>query len=84
MKREVVFGACAAATPGFAARLAQIASECASEISLERGNSRLSADSLISILSLDLRQGARVIVCADGEDEQEAAERICALLTTRI
>ncbi len=81
MKREIVFGACAAVTPDFAARLAQLATEVASEVYLERGGARLCVDSLISILSMDLRRGARVVVCAEGADEAEAAERVCALLT---
>lgn len=80
MKREVVFEACAAATPSFAAKIAQVAGRQASEISLEQDGSRLGVDSLISILSLDLRRGARVTVCAHGPDEAEAVERICALM----
>lgn len=80
MKREVVFEACAAATPRFAAKIAQAAGRLASVISLEQEGSRLGVDSLISILSLDLRRGARVTVWAQGPDEAEAIERICALL----
>lgn len=80
LKREIVFGACPAMTPGFAARLAQLATEVKSEVCLERGGTRLCVDSLISILSMDLRQGTHVTVCTEGADEAEAAERVCALL----
>lgn len=80
MKREVVFTACAAATPRFAAKIAHVAEQQNSVISLEQDGSRLGVDSLISILSLDLRRGMRVTVWANGPDEAEAVERICALL----
>lgn len=82
LKREIVFSACPTVTPDFAARLAQLATEVSSEVYLERGGARLSVDSLISILSMDLRRGARVNVYTDGADEEAAAERVCALLTT--
>ena len=81
LKREILFGACPAMTPSFAARLAQLATEVASEVYLERGGARLCVDSLISILSMDLRAGARVTVCTEGADEEQAAERVCALLS---
>ena len=39
--------------------------------------------SLIGILAMDLRRGARVSVTADGADERRAVEDICALLSQR-
>lgn len=80
LKREVVFGACAAATPAFAAKLANVANRHNCDITLEQGCAHLSMDSLISILALDLRRGVPVTVCASGPDEAEAVDSICALL----
>ncbi len=79
-KREIIFGACAAITPDFAAKLAQAATQTRTEVYLECGSARLCMDSLISILSMGLRKGTRVTVSADGADEAEAVDRVCALL----
>ena len=80
---ETVFSACASITPDFAAQLAHRASAYTSEIYLDNGGSRFCVDSLIGILAMDLRRGARVSVTADGTDEQRAVEDICALLSQR-
>lgn len=79
-KKEFVFGAEAAVTPDFAAKLSQRASRFASKVYLENGSARLCVDSLISILAMDLRRGTRVTVHAEGADEQEAMECIGRLL----
>ena len=80
LKNETVFGACPVITPDFAARLAQCASQYASEVYLERGSVRLCVDSLIGILALNLRQGTKVLVVTEGSDEHQAMEGVCALL----
>ena len=80
-KLETVISACASVTPDFAARLAHRASAYASDIYLDNGGSRFCVDSLIGILAMDLRRGAKVFVTADGADERRAAEDICALLS---
>ena len=82
LKKEVVFGACPAVTPDFAAQLAQRASCFTSEVFIESGSTRLCVDSLIGILAMDLRKGMRVMVCAEGADEGEATACIGALLQT--
>ena len=82
-KTEVVFGACPVVTPDFAARLAQRATRFAAKVYLESGSTCLSVDSLIGILAMDLRRGMRVTVRAEGADEDDAAEGICALLSGR-
>lgn len=77
---ETVFGAGASVTPDFAAQLAHCASKYAANVYLEKGNMRLSVDSLIGILSLDLRRGAKVTISADGLDEQVALDAVCEFL----
>ena len=42
----------------------------------------LSVDSLIGILSLNLRKGMSVVVTAEGDDAQEAVEAVCKMLRT--
>ena len=77
---ETVFSACSSITPDFAAQLAQRASQYAANVYLEKGSMRLSVDSLIGILSLDLRKGTKVIISADGLDEQQALDSVCEFL----
>lgn len=80
MRTEIVFGACSAVTPDFAAHLAQEASLFSSKVYLEQGTTRLCVDSLIGILAMNLRKGMRVTLEVDGEDEAQAMERICLLM----
>lgn len=80
LKMETVFGAANSVTPDFAVLLAQRASKFEAPVYLEWGNAQLSVDSLIGILALDLRKGMKLVVSADGADEAEAAECICAML----
>lgn len=79
-KKEAVFSAAACVTPDFAAKLANVAGQFEAVVYLERNGIRLCVDSLISILSMDLRKGGTVIIAAEGADEQAAAESVCALL----
>ena len=80
VKVETVFGACSAVTPDFAAQLAHRASQYAANVYLEKGSMRLCVDSLIGILSLDLRKGMKVTIVADGWDEQNALDAVCEFL----
>ena len=80
LKMETVFGASGGITPDFAAMLAQRASKFDSSVYLECGSTQLSVESLIGILAMDLRRGAKLTVAADGRDEAEAVECICGLL----
>lgn len=78
--RDAVFTAAEQMTPDFAAELAHNASLFDAHAYIERKNMRLSVDSLIGILSMDLRRGDRVTLTTDGEDEAAAMDRICELL----
>jgi len=79
-KKEAVFNAQACVTPDYAAKLANLASQYQAEVYFECNNIRLCVDSLISILSMNLRKGGKVIVVADGSDAREAVEAVCVLL----
>lgn len=80
VKVETVFGACPAVTPDFAAQLAHRASQYAANVYFEKGSMRLSVDSLIGILSLDLRKGMHITIVADGLDEQQALDAVCEFI----
>jgi len=80
-KKEAVFNAQACVTPDFAAKLANTAAQFRADVYIECNNFRLCVDSLISILSMDLRKGGSVVICAEGADEQAAAEAVFAVLT---
>jgi len=80
-KKEAVFNAQACVTPDYAAKLANLASQYQAEVYFECNNIRLCVDSLISILSMDLRRGGSVQVAADGVDEAAAVEAVCAMLS---
>ena len=80
--KEVVFAALPVITPDFAAALAQQASLFAAPVFMEHENMSLSVDSLIGILSMDLRRGMTVTVSAEGEDAAEAVESVCKMLAT--
>ena len=78
--REATFEAADNITPAFAAELAHSASQFSANVYFVRENVKLSVDSLIGILSLDLRRGDRLTVRAEGVDEAASIDRICELL----
>ena len=80
VRMETVFNALPVITPDFAAALAQQASLYSAPVFMEHHNMCLSVDSLIGILSLNLRKGMSVIVSAEGEDAQAAVETVCKML----
>lgn len=49
------------------------------EVENENGK-RVKGTSLLKLLSLGIKKGATVTVCADGEDEVEAVEKLSILL----
>lgn len=75
-RMETVFLAQPALTPDFAAALANRASQYSSRVYMERGSTQLSVDSLIGLLSMNLRSGSKITIAAEGDDAQQAAESI--------
>ena len=82
VRMETVFNALSVITPDFAAALAQQASLYNAPVFMEHKGMSLSVDSLIGILSLNLRKGMTVTITAEGDDAQAAVESICKLLQT--
>lgn len=80
IRLEATFGAAEGITPNLAAAIIQRASGFDAITELEMGTTRVVLGSLIGILSLELRQGTKVQIIADGADEEAAAMGIRELI----
>ncbi len=60
-----------------------IASRFKCEITLTRGERQVNGKSIMGIMMLALARGAKVQLCADGEDEHEAIAALCELVNNR-
>ena len=67
-------------SPVLAARIAECASRYDSHVSIESAGRAIRIESLISVLSMELRRGLPLTVIAEGKDASEAAEGLRALL----
>ena len=63
-----------------AAKLAQLASNYASDISVARSGRKVNGKSLMGVMMLAASQGSQVVIEADGPDEVEALAAIVALI----
>ncbi len=63
-----------------AALFVREANKFSSDINLEAHNEKVNGKSIIGIMSLGAFNGEEVIVYADGNDEEEALERLCKLI----
>ena len=80
VRLETRYGMADGLTPGLAARIAECASRYVSHVSIESEGRAIRIESLISVLSMELRRGLPLTVIAEGEDANEAAEGLRALL----
>lgn len=67
-------------TPGLAAQIAKCASNYTSHVSIEFDGRAIRIESLISILSMELRRGRNLTIVAEGDDAHEAAASLRHLL----
>ena len=58
----------------------QKANEFKSSISVEKDDRRVNAKSLLGILSLGITKGSSIVISAEGPDEEEAVNALCALI----
>ncbi|SFN62758.1 phosphocarrier protein FPr [Formivibrio citricus] len=65
-----------------AASLVNAAKAYSSEIRLRRGNRDVNAKSLVSIMSLGVKQGDSVLLSAIGPDAREAVQKLAELIAT--
>lgn len=80
VKLEATFRAAEGITPDLAAAIIQRASGFKAITELEMDSTRVVLGSLIGILSLELRQGSKVQIIAEGSDEEAAANGIRELI----
>ena len=80
VRLETRYGMADGLTPTIAARIAECASRYRAHVSIESEGRTIRIESLISVLSMELRRGLPLTVIAEGEDASEAAEGLCALL----
>ena len=58
----------------------QKANEFKSGIWVEKDERRVNAKSLLGVLSLGIIKGTKITIIADGADEQQAVDTLCALI----
>lgn len=80
LNREITFNAGALITPDLAARIAQAASKYTARVYLSYRSIELCVDSLIGILAMNIHQGSKVVVSAEGEQAAEALQAICDIM----
>ena len=80
VRLETRYGMADGLTPVLAARIAECASRYRAHVSIESEGRTIRIESLISVLSMELRRGLPLAVIAQGEDAGEAAEGLRALL----
>ena len=64
-----------------AALFVQVANQFASRITLKKGRKSVDGKSIMGLLTLAARQGARISLMIDGPDAREAIERLSRFLT---
>jgi len=65
-----------------AALFVQAANRFASRITVKRGRKIVDGKSIMGLLTLAARQGARIAITADGPDAPDALERLVELVTS--
>ncbi len=65
------------------AMLVQVASQYESRIQVESGDKRVNAKSIMGMMTLGLNVGERVVISAEGSDEEDAIAGIEKYLTNQ-
>lgn len=63
------------------AMLVQIASQCCSEVHIQKGSRWVNAKSLLGMMTLDIGNGEEIEITTAGMDETDAMDHICRFLT---
>ena len=82
VRREVDVTAPAGLHARPAADFAATAARFGSDIRVRTGDREADAKSVLLLLTLDVRQGDRVLVTAEGDDAEEAVEALCRLVAS--
>jgi len=65
-----------------AALFVQTAGKFTSNIWIARGEKKVNAKSIMGLMSLAVSQGTKVVISAEGEDEQMAVKELIDLITS--
>lgn len=79
-RREVEVGFAQGLNAAASAKLAQVASNYLSDVSVSRSGRKVNAKSLMGVMMLAAGPGVRVVIEAEGADENAALEAIVALI----
>lgn len=79
VQREVLIHNSAGLHARPAALLVALAAGSKAQVTLQYGGKTINAKSILSVLGGGIGKGARVVVTADGEDEQATVDGICSL-----
>ncbi|MCR5415693.1 MAG: HPr family phosphocarrier protein [Pseudobutyrivibrio sp.] len=63
------------------AHLVQLANQFSSSIYFEMDEKKVNAKSIMGMMSLVLASGSKVVIAADGEDEEKAVSELSDFLT---
>ena len=66
-----------------AAKLVTLAGEFTSEIHVERGTRRVNGKSIMGVMMLAAGQDTNIDLIAEGDDEEQAIERLAELIANR-
>lgn len=64
-------------------KLTQVASQYGAEIWIERNNRRVNAKSIMGVMMLAASRGSKLVLEANGADEQAAVEALIALINDK-
>ena len=67
-----------------AAMFVQVAGRFSSRILVEKGNKKINAKSIMGVLSLGVKQGEKIYIFANGDDEEEAVLALEKLVGTAL
>ncbi len=66
-----------------AALLIKLAGQFKSDITIEKDGTKVSACSIMGLLTLELYHGSEIIICAQGPDANEALDAIADLINRK-
>ena len=66
-----------------AAKFVNTAQKFASTVKMSNGERTIDAKSIMSVMMLGASQGTDLILCVDGEDEEDATEALTILIESR-
>jgi phosphocarrier protein len=82
IRKEVVINNPEGLQSRTAVLLVQVACKFNSRIRIEQGTKIINAKSMMGVLSLGVPENAPILLCVDGEDEQQAIDALTRLIAS--